>query len=182
MIVSPSGTISRSHAHTNNPATSFTVPLPSCTLTAKLSLRFSSPTARSWNDPSDPMLITPRTYSASQTPDQAAADSRTEGAPRFYTLAGWRQSPVEDNPTADMLLVHQTGSVRVGEIIRYVILLLQTRSEDTAERWLSRAALLGHHMVVQRGKANRTLFALLDIPLPIPLQPIQSYPSLPSFM
>ncbi|OOQ86771.1 putative lipase/serine esterase [Penicillium brasilianum] len=65
------------------------------------------------------MLITPRTYSASQTPDQAAADSRTEGAPRFYTLAGWRQSPVEDNPTADMLLVHQTGSVRVGEIIRY---------------------------------------------------------------
>jgi hypothetical protein len=64
------------------------------------------------------MLITPRTYSASQTPDQVPAASRTEGAPRFYTLAGWRQSLAEENPTADMLLVHQTGSVRVGEIIR----------------------------------------------------------------
>ncbi|KAJ5152832.1 uncharacterized protein N7482_009310 [Penicillium canariense] len=67
------------------------------------------------------MLITPRTYSASQTPDQAAAASRTEGAFRFYTLAGWRQSPMDDNPTADMLLVHQTGSVRVGEIVRYTL-------------------------------------------------------------
>jgi hypothetical protein len=67
------------------------------------------------------MLITPRTYSASQTPDQTAAASRTEGAPRFYTLAGWRQNPVEDSPTADMLLVHQTGTVRVGEIIRWVL-------------------------------------------------------------
>lgn len=133
MIVSPSGTISRSHAHTNNPPTFYAVPLPSCTFTTKLSLRFPSRTARSWNDLSDPMLITPRTYSASQTPDQAAADSRTEGAPRFYTLAGWRQSLVEDNPTADMLLVHQTGSVRVGEIIRYVLLLLQTLSADILE-------------------------------------------------
>lgn len=67
------------------------------------------------------MLITPRTYSASQIPDQAAAPSRTEAAPRFYTLAGWRRTLVEESPTADMLLVHQTGSVRVGEIIRYVL-------------------------------------------------------------
>jgi hypothetical protein len=152
VIVSPSGTISRSHAHTNNPPTFFTVPLPSCTLTARLSLRFSSRTARSWNDPSDPMLITPRTYSASQTPDQAAADCRTEGAPRFYTLAGWRQSPVEDHPSADMLLVHQTGSVRVGEIIRYVIWLLQTLSKDTPERWAHEQPCLANKWSYNEGR------------------------------
>lgn len=180
MIASPSGTISRSHAHTNNLPTFF-VPLPSCTLTANLSLRFPSRTARSWNDLSDPMLITPRTYSASQTPDQAAADSRTESAPRFYTLAGWRQSLVEDNPTADMLLVHQTGSVRVGEIIRYVLCASPNPIRGYPGDGLSRAVLLGQP-VVQREKANRTSFAWLDIPLPIHPQRIQSYPSLPSFM
>ncbi|KAJ5639871.1 uncharacterized protein N7484_007733 [Penicillium longicatenatum] len=67
------------------------------------------------------MLITPRTYSASQTPDRAVADSRTEGASRFYTLAGWRQSLVNANPAPEMLLTYQTGSVRVGEVVRYTL-------------------------------------------------------------
>lgn len=66
------------------------------------------------------MLITPRTYLASQTPDREATLCRTEGVPRFYTLAGWRQSPAGANPSAKMLLVHQVGSVRVGEIARSV--------------------------------------------------------------
>lgn len=66
------------------------------------------------------MLITPRTYSASQTPDRAVPDSHTEGAFRFYTLAGWRQSLVNSNPAPDMLLTYQTGSVRVGEVARFV--------------------------------------------------------------
>ncbi|KAJ5930767.1 hypothetical protein N7466_006260 [Penicillium verhagenii] len=67
------------------------------------------------------MLITPRTYSASQTPDRAVAESRTESASRFYTLAGWRQSPVNTNPAPEMLLTYQTGSVRVGEVVRYTL-------------------------------------------------------------
>ncbi|CAL5866644.1 uncharacterized protein PFLUO_LOCUS853 [Penicillium psychrofluorescens] len=55
------------------------------------------------------MLVTPRTYVAAQS-------EPCEGLlPRFYTLAGWRSSP------ANMLLVHQLGSVRVGEIIRYTV-------------------------------------------------------------
>lgn len=59
------------------------------------------------------MLITPRTYLASQT-SQAP---RAEGPSRFHTLAGWRQSSTaQANP--EMLLVHQVGSVRVGEIAR----------------------------------------------------------------
>ncbi|KAJ5548624.1 hypothetical protein N7513_005858 [Penicillium frequentans] len=67
------------------------------------------------------MLITPRTYSASQTPDRAVSDSRTEGVFRFYTLAGWRQSLVNSNPSPEMLLTYQTGSVRVGEVVRYTL-------------------------------------------------------------
>ncbi|KAJ5118514.1 hypothetical protein N7526_010151 [Penicillium atrosanguineum] len=62
------------------------------------------------------MLITPRTYIASQTPDHAS--SRAEGASRFYTLAGWHQSPVDTGQAADMLFIHQVGSVRVGEVAR----------------------------------------------------------------
>ncbi|KAJ5667919.1 uncharacterized protein N7477_006489 [Penicillium maclennaniae] len=64
------------------------------------------------------MLITPRTYIASQTPDHA--NSRVEGASRFYTLAGWHQSPVDTGQAADMLFIHQVGSVRVGEVARSV--------------------------------------------------------------
>ncbi|KAJ5594564.1 uncharacterized protein N7459_000772 [Penicillium hispanicum] len=67
------------------------------------------------------MLITPRTYSASQSSDQGAAVSRVDGAPRFYTLAGWRQRPVDARATPEMLLVHQVGSVRVGEVVRYTV-------------------------------------------------------------
>ncbi|KAJ5101460.1 hypothetical protein NUU61_003682 [Penicillium alfredii] len=66
------------------------------------------------------MLITPRTYSASQTPDQGATFSRSETS-SFFTLAGWRRSPVDEGQAADMLLIHQVGSVRVGEIVRYTV-------------------------------------------------------------
>ncbi|KAJ5296553.1 uncharacterized protein N7443_007446 [Penicillium atrosanguineum] len=65
------------------------------------------------------MLITPRTYIASQTPDHAS--SRAEGASRFYTLAGWHQSPVDTGQAADMLFIHQVGSVRVGEVARFTL-------------------------------------------------------------
>lgn len=77
---------------------------------------------RSWKCSS--MLITPRTYSASQTPDHGAALTRAEAASasasRFHTLAGWRQNPTEASSASEMLLVHQIGSVRVGEIARLV--------------------------------------------------------------
>jgi hypothetical protein len=71
---------------------------------------------RPWKHPS--MLITPRTYSASQIPQ--GATSRAESASRYHTLAGWRQIPTESISGSEMLLAHQTGSVRVGEIARYV--------------------------------------------------------------
>lgn len=64
------------------------------------------------------MLITPRTYLASQIPGHA--NSRAEGASRFYTLAGWYQSPVDTGQASEMLLIHQVGNVRVGEVARSV--------------------------------------------------------------
>ncbi|KAN0079338.1 putative serine esterase (DUF676) domain containing protein [Elaphomyces granulatus] len=51
------------------------------------------------------MLITPRTYFLSQTPDRG-----------FLSLSGWHPGP-----TKNMLLVHQTGSVHVGEVVRYTL-------------------------------------------------------------
>ena len=64
------------------------------------------------------MLILPRTYSASQTPDQGVAIPNTNGAFRFYTLTGWRRDPAHIVPNQEMLLIHQVGSVRVGEVVR----------------------------------------------------------------
>ncbi|KAJ5961098.1 uncharacterized protein N7479_008248 [Penicillium vulpinum] len=66
------------------------------------------------------MLITARTYSASQTPDQGAAQPCNNRS-RFHTLSGWQTSPVDTKEATDMLLIHQVGSVRVGEVVRYTI-------------------------------------------------------------
>ncbi|CAG8212692.1 unnamed protein product, partial [Penicillium nalgiovense] len=66
------------------------------------------------------MLITARTYSASQTPDQGAAQACHKRS-RFHTFSGWQTDPVDIKETTDMLLIHQVGSVRVGEVVRYTI-------------------------------------------------------------
>ena len=63
------------------------------------------------------MLITARTYSASQTPDQGAAQPNNQRS-RFHTLSGWETIPVDTKEATDMLLIHQVGSVRVGEVVR----------------------------------------------------------------
>ncbi|CAG7931815.1 unnamed protein product [Penicillium olsonii] len=72
----------------------------------------------SWNRV-DSMLITARTYLASQTPDQGAIPSTER--PSYHTLSGWRENPVNARKATDMLLIHQIGSVRVGEVVRYTI-------------------------------------------------------------
>lgn len=65
------------------------------------------------------MLITPRVYQLAQTPDRGAYEDHTR--PRFHALTGWRNNPhVDLRRAAAMLLVHQAGSVRVGEVVRYV--------------------------------------------------------------
>ncbi|KAL4868932.1 hypothetical protein BDV12DRAFT_196735 [Aspergillus spectabilis] len=61
------------------------------------------------------MLITPRTYSASQTQD------RIPNPPRVGSSAGWHPNPANAGRETEMLLIRQTGSVRVGEVIRYTL-------------------------------------------------------------
>ncbi|KAL1980052.1 hypothetical protein VTN96DRAFT_4698 [Rasamsonia emersonii] len=64
------------------------------------------------------MLITPRTYFLSQTPDHGV-QSYNNHHPRFHSLTGWRADIVETQRAVEMLLVHQVGYVRVGEVVRY---------------------------------------------------------------
>jgi hypothetical protein len=64
------------------------------------------------------MLLTPRTYFLAQTPDEGG--TRPELS---YFLCGTqsrRQLDAEKRRAQEMLLLHQTGSVKVGEVVRYV--------------------------------------------------------------
>lgn len=82
------------------------------------------------------MLVSPRIYSLAQTPDRAVQSDTTTGQGseeqgnkkdtsrvplRFHTLLGWRidTASVDAQRAARMLLVHQTGSVKVGDVVRY---------------------------------------------------------------
>ncbi|RDH27478.1 putative serine esterase-domain-containing protein [Aspergillus welwitschiae] len=68
-----------------------------------------------------PMFISPRIYSASQTPDQGLRLAASENQLRYHTLQGWRANATVASRAPEMLLIHQAGSVRVGEIIRYTL-------------------------------------------------------------
>ena len=66
------------------------------------------------------MLVTPRTYQLSQAPDKGSSPA---GSGKFVSTnsaeaAGWWESSRDLRHVERMLLVHQTGSVRVGEVVR----------------------------------------------------------------
>ncbi|PLN75317.1 hypothetical protein BDW42DRAFT_180907 [Aspergillus taichungensis] len=69
------------------------------------------------------MLITPRIYSASQIPDRGSFPLSRENSSAIHSLTGW--TPVSTGTkkatTKTMLLLHQAGSVRVGEVVRYTL-------------------------------------------------------------
>ncbi|PWY64530.1 lipase/serine esterase [Aspergillus heteromorphus CBS 117.55] len=67
------------------------------------------------------MFISPRTYSASQTPDQGLRLAGSEKQFKFYNLDGWRADSTLPSQASKMLLIHQAGSVRVGEVVRYTL-------------------------------------------------------------
>ncbi|PGH17532.1 hypothetical protein AJ79_01132 [Helicocarpus griseus UAMH5409] len=64
------------------------------------------------------MLITPRVYQLSQIPNNGSL-SPSSYPQSFHTLTGWDVEPAEYKRAAEMLLVHQVGSVRVGEVVRF---------------------------------------------------------------
>lgn len=63
------------------------------------------------------MLLTPRTYSLARTADEG----RTRPEPSFFLCTPSRKEiAAEEQRARNMLLLHQTGAVKVGEVVRYV--------------------------------------------------------------
>ncbi|KAI4213211.1 MAG: hypothetical protein LQ351_004157 [Letrouitia transgressa] len=71
------------------------------------------------------MLVTPRTYQQLQILEQA---SKTAGDFHYRSAVGWQVSPNSIRQARNMLLVHQVGSVKIGEVVRYT--LTYTPSQD----------------------------------------------------
>ena len=61
------------------------------------------------------MLINPYTYRSLQVAEQ---DARRAGNHRYQPVLGWRSTPHDAQRGQEMLLVHQTGSVKIGEVVR----------------------------------------------------------------
>ncbi|KAF1959531.1 DUF676-domain-containing protein [Byssothecium circinans] len=71
------------------------------------------------------MLLTPRTYKLAQTPDAGC----TEASSSYFLLTPSRRELRNEQLRARrMLLLHQTGAVKVGEVVRYTV--TYTPSED----------------------------------------------------
>ncbi|OKL63337.1 hypothetical protein UA08_02114 [Talaromyces atroroseus] len=70
------------------------------------------------------MLITPRTYQLAQE-DRTDRWNRSSDnihlSARFHSLTGWHADKAETERAYKMLLVHQSGYVRVGEVVRYTL-------------------------------------------------------------
>ncbi|PGH22984.1 hypothetical protein AJ80_02899 [Polytolypa hystricis UAMH7299] len=69
------------------------------------------------------MLITPRAYQLSQSPNRGSSPSSGSAALASYPslTTGWSVEPAEYSRAAKMLLVHQVGTVRVGQVVRYTL-------------------------------------------------------------
>jgi len=62
------------------------------------------------------MLLTPRTYHLAQTPDEGS--TRPEASYFLCGTQSQKQLEAEKRRAIKMLLLHQTGSVKVGEVVR----------------------------------------------------------------
>ncbi|KAF1836185.1 DUF676-domain-containing protein [Decorospora gaudefroyi] len=71
------------------------------------------------------MLLTPRTYSLARTADQGCKHAEPS---YFLCTPSRKELEAEEKRALRMLLLHQKGSVRVGEVVRYT--LTYTPSED----------------------------------------------------
>ncbi|KAJ4349607.1 uncharacterized protein N0V89_008223 [Didymosphaeria variabile] len=71
------------------------------------------------------MLLTPRTYSLAQIPDAGCSEARSS---YFLLSKSRKEQRKEEQRARSMLLLHQTGSVKVGEVVRYTV--TYTPSQD----------------------------------------------------
>ena len=64
------------------------------------------------------MLLTARTYKQTQAASRKEGNTRTFGP---LEPVGWRLAPEVVRHTKKMLFVHQTGTVRIGEVVRQAL-------------------------------------------------------------
>jgi hypothetical protein len=68
------------------------------------------------------MLFTPRVYQLASAPDRDLEQTVT-ASPYLRFSPGWRTQRFLYRHAQKMLLVQQTGNLKVGEVIRYIRLL-----------------------------------------------------------
>ncbi|EKG20726.1 protein of unknown function DUF676 hydrolase-like protein [Macrophomina phaseolina MS6] len=64
------------------------------------------------------MLLQPRTYQLAQLPDR---DTTEAVSPFLKWTPSWQEKLQQERTARTMLLVHQAGSVKVGEVVRYTL-------------------------------------------------------------
>ncbi|KAF2712682.1 DUF676-domain-containing protein [Pleomassaria siparia CBS 279.74] len=110
------------------------------------------------------MLLNPRTYGLAQTPD---AGSREAISSYFLLTPSRKELLAEEHRARRMLLLHQSGNVKVGQVVRYT--LTYTPSED---RILPSPALL--HVKIKNTSALPLRAAYLHGPYNLH---VAAYPS-----
>ncbi|KAL9637700.1 MAG: hypothetical protein Q9204_001773 [Flavoplaca sp. TL-2023a] len=89
-----------------------------------VNLRAAPANVQRWSAAVAWMLITPRTYQQLQYLEE---DSRIAGDLHYRSLVGWQLSPNQLGSAQRMLLVHQIGSVKIGEVVRYTLTYTPSR-------------------------------------------------------
>jgi hypothetical protein len=72
------------------------------------------------------MLFTPRVYQLASAPDRDL-EKTIAASPYIRLSPGWRSQRFQQRQAQKMLLVHQTGNLKVGEVVRYIEPLLSGR-------------------------------------------------------
>lgn len=67
------------------------------------------------------MLLTPRSYTSSQIPDIDEASPKTRALPFFEQTRRFDEERALKREARRMLLVHQAGTVKIGEVVRYTL-------------------------------------------------------------
>lgn len=68
-----------------------------------------------------PMLLTPHSYALSQVPDANESSPKTRQHPFFQQTRRFDEERASRREAQKMLLVHQAGTVKIGEVVRYTL-------------------------------------------------------------
>ena len=66
------------------------------------------------------MLFTPRAYQLASAPDRTTTEQTLTQSPYIRLAPGWRTQRFQQRHASKMLLLHQAGNLKVGEVVRYM--------------------------------------------------------------